>query len=124
MKRRELWAVGVVLASGLACGSPGRAKDFSGTFVFTNVTVDEIWVDRVEGFDFEPPCGRMVPGGEKTIANPPMPFPHEIRLRWYPVGHPEQMRLTSLTLSGLHPGPKQELELVFNDDGWQAQLGN
>ncbi len=115
---------GLVLAAGLACGSGPQTGHFSGIVTFTNVTVNEIQVERVQGFAHEPPCGRLMPGGLAQAEMAPMPFPTEIRLRWHPAGQPDKLQLTSLNLSNLRPGPGQALELVYADEGWRAELGD
>lgn len=123
--RSSALLVGIPLVGGiLACGGGGpRPGDFSGTVEVRNVTVDEIWVDRVQGLDAEPPVGRLTPGGLARAELHPMHLPDELRLKWYPAGHPEQMRLTAVNLTALRPTPRSELRLVFGDQGWTVELG-
>lgn len=120
--RRATATAGSLLAAGLACGGGAGTGEFSGVVTFTNLTVDEIQVERVQGFEHEPPCGRLMPGGLAQAEMPPMEFPTEIRLRWHPAGQPDRMQLTSLNLTNLRPAPGQALELVFADEGWRAEL--
>lgn len=67
-----------VLALVVGCASANR---FDGDIAFTNKSTYELWVE-VAGFEYEPPCGVLIPGGLKGSHMGAMRLPAQVILTW------------------------------------------
>ena len=59
----------------------GAGEGFGGRFSFTNKSKVELWV-QTSGFERNPPCGTLVPGGLKGSVMGPMRLPSEATITW------------------------------------------
>jgi len=57
------------------------ANRFGGDIAFTNKSTSELWVE-IAGFDYNPPCGVLIPGGLKGSHMGAMRLPAQVILTW------------------------------------------
>ena len=106
MKKNKKYIFIIVLFFSLTgCGT------FSGNFKFINESDKEIWVDRVVGFESEPPCGILIPQAHAGASMHRMKFPAAVTIYWsYNWSRGDQK--TILNLSNVKP-PQGDSEIVF-----------
>ena len=109
-----MWLLLATLFSG--CSS------FSGDISFRNESPKEVWVERVEGFEYQPPVGILIPGAYIGSSMGSMKFPEEIVLLWSGEWHKADQR-SVISLKGLAPPtPEKEIQFIFTSERvWTAK---
>ncbi len=97
-------------------------QSFSGEIAFRNEGAKEVWVDRVEGFERQPPCGILIPGATKASTMGRMEYPEKIVLSWSYDLHKADKRSLVVLRDQHPPSPGAELQIVFTaEQTWVAR---
>ncbi len=107
-------AVTISLATILLCAC-GR---FDSNITFKNTTKQNIYVERVYGFPYEPPVGYLVSNASATAYMGSMKFPEKIVIEWWYRPRDDQWEpdgdafKTKISLKNIKP-PQGKEEIIF-----------
>jgi hypothetical protein len=97
-------------------------QSFSGDITFRNESAKKLWVDHVEGFKHQPPCGILIPGATKASMMGRMEYPKEVVLSWSYDLHKADKRSLVVLRDHQPPSPAAELQIVFTpEQTWIAR---
>ena len=97
-------------------------QSFSGDIAFQNESSREVWVDRVEGFKRQPPCGILIPGATKASMMGSMELPEEVFLFWSHDLHKADKRSVVVLRDIRPPSSRAELQIVLtSQQTWIAR---
>ncbi len=111
----------LVLVCAMAVGCANRPQRFNGEVKFANQSGRNLYVESVEGFESEPPCGALVAGRSASSSMHPMPRPERVVITWRSEG---KVSTSTVSLSDLpSKGRNDKLVFEFTDDNtWAARF--